>query len=139
MAKSIVTIFQGDGSPDCSGGDAVISLWLDPDDPKENGDRIAHGMLQCVVCQESLGPYDNDYILKYFLVSASRDSGDGSDIFSNCHTPQIFYRSSRPGSGRECVLLPTPHRALALPRVGFGPRYDYPPQCAPVGEGRGCH
>jgi hypothetical protein len=34
--------------------------------------RDAHGTLQCMVCQASLSPTDDDHILKYFLISAPR-------------------------------------------------------------------
>jgi transcription elongation factor Elf1 len=28
-----------------------------------------HDLLQCIVCEQELAPTENDYILKYFLVS----------------------------------------------------------------------
>jgi transcription elongation factor Elf1 len=46
---------------------------------------IAHGMLQCVVCGQSLAPTESDAILKYFLLgrprrnNASRKQGESDD------------------------------------------------------------
>jgi hypothetical protein len=33
---------------------------------------IAHRMLQCTVCAQSLAPTENEHILKYFLVNRPR-------------------------------------------------------------------
>jgi len=50
--------------PHCQARYKIVRMQSEP--------GVAHRMLQCTVCGQSLAPTENDYILKYFLVSQPR-------------------------------------------------------------------
>ena len=50
--------------PRCQARYKIVRMRSDP--------GVAYRMLQCVACDQSLAPNENDHILKYFLVSRPR-------------------------------------------------------------------
>ena len=50
--------------PRCQARYKIVRMQSEP--------GIAHRMLQCTVCAQSLAPTENEHILKYFLVNRPR-------------------------------------------------------------------